>query len=123
MKKTKEVIELTKYWYNKIKVETNFEDIETFDANMDPFDILKKDTFKYGLTIKDKYVGNLDYYMTLSQFLHTDKVPEELRPVLELHNEGLTITKIANALKISRNKVHNVIKKVPALLRESGFTR
>ena len=71
----KELIKLKKDWYKKL-ADSGWKDTEYFDADMEPRDIQKRDTYKHALEIRDKFVGTTNHYIYARQLLHTDRIPE-----------------------------------------------
>ncbi len=117
MSKNKELIKLQREWYKKLKDE-GFEDTEYFDANFEPRDIQKKDTYKHALEIKDKYVSTSNHYTYARQLLHTGQIPEEKKRVWELYSEGVPYRTIASEVQISFSAVKKIIDSIIPLLKE-----
>lgn len=115
--KSKELIELQKEWYAKLAKE-GFEDIEEFDAQMEPIDTLKRSTFTHALKIKDRYVQQEAYYNAAGKLAHSTLIPEKDREIWRLHAQGYTHRQIVEMQNRSHRGVYLLLNRTKILLEE-----
>ena len=118
----KELKELQKEWYAKLK-EEGFEDIEYFDSDLEPKDWLKGNS-KFSPIWGDEQIaathdqressGNLDYYLQATALLHKEDVfaSDTEREIWEMHADGLSLRSIGKQVGFSHPKVMRIIKRI-----------
>ena len=120
--KSRELIDLQKQWYKKLE-DAGFSDIEVFDENMEPHNILRRPSYTLYLKIKDRYLDEEMYYTCASRLLHTGLLPEKDYHIWELFCEGYTHKQIVKSQKKSHRAVYLSLKRSKALLLEYIKTR
>lgn len=122
MTKKKDLVKLQREWYKKLK-DDGFEDIEYFDGQMEPRDILYKDGVKAFKVFKDspgKYESTLDYYCEAGKFYHDHNFDILLdKEIWFLHSEGHPYRAIANELTAPYQYVLKTINKYKVILVDS----
>jgi hypothetical protein len=116
-KKNKELKQLQREWYKKL-ADDGFEDIEYMDEDMEPKTILKRDTYKHALQIKDKYTQVQSHYTSARQLLHTTFIPNDAIEIWKQYTEGTPYRAIAKNLRVSYAYVCGVINKTKVVLIE-----
>ena len=74
--KSKELIRLQREWYKRLADE-GFNDIENFDKNMEPEDILKRDSNAFVNRVQDKMPTTTLHYRHAGYVLHS-KIMDKL---------------------------------------------
>ena len=118
---------LQKDWYKILKDE-GFSDIEYFDKNGEPYDLLRSGgkftqlhdaTQEASASAQANFDDVTNYYHQASAFLHSAKgqaLPQDHKLVWELHTEGQTVRAIAKVVGFSFVKVHKLIHKIKAIM-------
>lgn len=109
--KPKTLQQLKTIWYDKL-AKSGFEDIEERNS---PRQMLKRwhaADFRKRST-PETYIAKRDYFQQATEFLNWYEFsgPRE-RKIWELHSEGATIREIAKKVRLKKDKVHRIIKKL-----------
>ena len=111
MTKEKELVQLTREWYKKL-ADDGFEDIEYFDKDMEPRDMMYKEATKAGTALKDKFESTEQYYIEAGQFFHHyEFTSEDDKHIWFLHSEGHPYRYIANQLTAPYQTVFKIVNK------------
>ena len=109
MNKKKHLASLQREWYKKLKGD-GFTDIEYFDKDMEPRDMMYKEAIKFGLTAQDKFDSTEQYYLDAGQFLCNHIFDNSFdKQIWELHAAGESYRKIATQLNTYYPKVFKKI--------------
>ena len=116
MSKKKELAKLQKEWYKKL-AEDGFEDIEYFDKDMEPKDMMYREAVKTGTALKDKFESTEQYYIEASQFFHRhDFTTDTDRQIWFLHSEGHPYRTIASQLTQPYQAIFKTINKYKSIM-------
>lgn len=106
---------IQKEWYGKLK-QSGFEDIESFDASGEPFDVMKKDPFLDAKNNPEKYQQTFDYFNYARQFYNHYDFSTEFdsklkKLVWKHHKEGASNLRIFKRLKgkITQYQVNMIV--------------
>ena len=123
MKKTKEFIALQKEWHQKLK-DSGFHDLEYYDNNMNPRDMMYREGTKLANMGHDKIDSTQQYYLDAGKLLHDYHWPNPIeRRIWELHAEGVPHRQIMVDTGASKVKVLNLIKKYKGILLATYKTK
>ena len=111
----KELIQLQKEWYKKL-ADDGFEDIEYFDKDMQPRDMMYKEATKAGTALKDKFESTEQYYIEAGQFFHHDFKTQNDKDIWFLHSEGHPYRHIAKQLNAPYQTVFRTVNKYKDLM-------
>ena len=121
MTKKKELIALQKEWYQKLSKD-GFQDIEYFDKDMEPRDVLYKDAVKVGTALKDKFQGTEQYYIEAGQFYHDYSFDSDTdKRIWFLHSEGHAYRSIVGKLNIPYQAIFRIVNKYKSLMLDPVY--
>jgi hypothetical protein len=103
-------------WYKKLK-DSGFKDIEYFDKDMEPRDMMYRESIKFGLTAQDKFDSVEQYYIDARSFLLTHKFKSAFdKEVWRFHAEGDSYRKTALALNTYYPKICKIVNHYKRLM-------
>lgn len=112
----KDLADLQREWYQKLK-DDGFKDIEYFDANMNPQDMMYREATKFAVASIDTFTSTEQYYIEARQFLHSYSFSTDIdKQIWELHSDGVSYRKIAIQLQTYYPKVFKTINKYKKIL-------
>lgn len=116
MTKKTDLVAAQKEWYKKLK-DSGFNDIEYFDNDMEPRDMMYRESIKFGLTNQNKFDSIEQYYIDARSFLLSHNFKSAFdRKVWEHHAEGDSYRKTANALNTYYPKICKIVNHYKKLM-------
>lgn len=113
--KDKNFIQLQKEWYKRLK-DSGFNDLESFDTEGQPNDLLKTDVRIDTKKSVNIYQAKQDYYRFAGQFLYDYNWQNALeRLIWELHSEGFSSREIQKELlpaKTNKTTINNILNRI-----------